>query len=53
MLGDIFRAAVNVVKLPISAAADIVTLGGTATDRDSYLLENLEEIAENLDDVTK
>lgn len=34
MFGKLFSAAVDVVTLPVSAAVDVVALGGALVDRD-------------------
>ena len=42
-----------VVKTPLSVVADVVTLGGTLTDRDqTYTGEALEEVMDNVNDAT-
>lgn len=44
-LEDVAKAAVAVVKLPISVAADVVTMGGALTDKDEpYTVENVSDI---------
>lgn len=51
---DLAKAAVGVVKTPVSLVADTLTLGGTLTDRDkTYIEENLSDILKNLDNATK
>ena len=52
-LGKLFKAAVGVVVLPIAVVKDVVTLGGVASDHGSYTKEQIDEIADNLDDVTE
>ena len=53
-LEDLTKAAIGVVKLPISVAADVVTLGGALTDKDKpYTAENVSDIVGNLDNATK
>ena len=45
------KAAVNVVTLPVSVAADIVTLGGSLTDKDEpYTATTIGNLVENLKD---
>lgn len=54
MLGDLFRAVVNTATLPLTVVADIVTLGDVGgEERGTFTTRKLEEIAENLDDVTR
>lgn len=54
ILEDITKAAVGIVKLPITVAADVLTLGGVVVDRNkSYTEEELETIARNLKNATK
>ena len=39
----------DVVRLPLSVGADVLTLGGTLVDRDEpFTKENLEDIYEDL-----
>ena len=52
IFGTLFELTVDVVKLPVAVVADVVTLGGAATDRGSYIAQNLEEIKEDLDEIT-
>lgn len=54
ILNDLTKAAVSVVKLPVSAAADAVTMGGLLTDkRTPYTAENLSDLIRNLENATK
>lgn len=51
---DLAKAAVSVVKLPVSVAADVVTLGGSLTDRDRpYTADNVSDLVENLENATE
>lgn len=51
MLESLTKAAVAVVATPVAIAADVVTLGGTLTDRkESYTGEMLDKVKDNLDD---
>lgn len=53
ILEDLTKAAIGVVKLPVSVVADVVTLGGALTDKDApYTVENVSEIVKNLDNAT-
>ncbi|MBP7622423.1 MAG: hypothetical protein KA763_00515 [Xanthomonadales bacterium] len=53
ILEDLAKAAVSVVKLPVSVAADVVTLGGSLTDRDRpYTADNVSDMVENLENAT-
>lgn len=48
MFVNLAKIAVDVVTLPVAAAADIVTLGGELTDRhDPYSVTRFKSIAEN------
>lgn len=50
MFGNLFKAAVGVVKLPIDVAADVVTLGGSLNDKDRpYTAEGVSDIMRNLE----
>jgi hypothetical protein len=54
ILEDLAKAAVSVVKLPVSVAADAVTLGGVLTDRDKpYTADNVSDLVENLENATE
>ena len=46
----VVRTVVNVAVLPIAVVKDIVTLGGMATDRESYTAEQLQKIKDEADD---
>ena len=51
MLESLTKAAVAVVATPVAIAADVVTLGGTLTDRkESYTGEMLDKVKDNLDE---
>lgn len=51
-IGNVVKTAANVVTIPVSVAADVVTLGGTLIDRDeSYTETNIEKIEKNIDDI--
>lgn len=51
MLTSLTKAAVAVVATPVAMVADIVTLGGTLTDRkESYTEEMLDNVKDNLDE---
>ena len=51
ILNTITKAAVNVVTLPVSAVADVVTLGGAMTDKDKpYTAKTLSNLVDNLKD---
>jgi hypothetical protein len=53
ILESVAKAAVSVVTLPVSVAADIVTMGGAVNDKDStYTGENLSNLVENLKNAT-
>ena len=49
MLESLAKAALAVVTVPVAAVADVVTLGGSLTDRkESYTGEALGDMADNL-----
>lgn len=53
ILSDLTKAAVSVVKLPVSVAADVVTMGGALNDKKRpYTAENLSDLIENLENAT-
>lgn len=46
------KAASAVVDIPVSVAADVVTLGGTLTDKDeSYTSKASERFVQNVSDI--
>ena len=55
MLGDLAKAAVGVViETPIAVVADVVTMGGSLTDKDQpYTATALEKVMENVENATK
>jgi len=51
MLESLAKAATAVVTVPVSLAADVVTLGGSLTDKDKpYTAEALSDMVQNLQD---
>jgi hypothetical protein len=54
MFGSILKAAVGIVTLPVDIVADVVTLGGSLTDKHKpYTAEKLGDVMDNLADATK
>lgn len=48
------KLAANVATLPVSVAADLVTMGGALTDRDEpYTAEHAKRVMTNVEDLTK
>lgn len=53
MLESLAKAAVGVVVTPVAVVADVVTLGGTLTDkREPYTAKAVSDIVKNLSDAT-
>lgn len=53
-LGSALKAASSVVSIPLSAAADVVTLGGALTDKDRpYTADACSDLVKNVQDMTK
>lgn len=51
MLESLAKAATAVVTVPLSLAADVVTLGGACTDKDRpYTADALSDMVQNLKD---
>ena len=51
ILESVTKAVVNVATLPVSVAADVVTMGGALTDKDKpYTAENISDLVKNLTD---
>lgn len=54
MIESLAKAATAVVTVPVSVVADVVTLGGSLTDKDKpYTAEAVEDLVDNLNDATK
>lgn len=54
MLESLVKSACAVVTVPFSAAADVITLGGSLTDKDqSYTSDAIEDLMDNLKDATR
>ena len=54
MIGNLLKAAVGIVTLPVDVIADVVTLGGALTDKPRpYTAEKASSIVRNLDKATK
>lgn len=55
MLKSVTKAAVGVViETPVAVVADVVTLGGTLTDKDEpYTATSVGKVMDNLSDVTE
>lgn len=48
------RAAASVVSVPVAVAADVVTLGGSLTDKERpYTAEACSDLMKNVKDMTK
>lgn len=49
LLGSLLKTAINVATLPVSIIKDVVTVGGTLTDKEKpYTEERSEKISESL-----
>lgn len=54
MLESLAKAAVGVVTVPVAVVADVVTLGGSLTDKDEpYTAAAVSDVVQNLADATK
>lgn len=53
LFGKLLRLTVDTVTLPIDAAKDVVTLGGTCTDEESAVAEKLRRLRAELDDIAE
>ena len=51
MLGNLFRACLGVVILPVVVVADIVTLPALVDGKKSTTIKAIKTIAENLDEI--
>ena len=49
ILESLAKAAVGVVKLPLDVLADVVTLGGSLTDKEKpYTADGVSDVMQNL-----
>lgn len=54
LLESLAKAAVGVVTLPVAVVADVITLGGSLTDKDQpYTASTASDIVQNLTNATK
>ena len=54
LIESLTKAAVAVVKVPVTVVADVVTMGGVLTDKEKpYTAEALSDLMRHLDDATK
>lgn len=54
MLESLAKAAVSVVTVPVALAADVVTLGGSLTDKEEpYTAKAVSDLVQNLEDAAK
>ena len=55
LIGNLTKAVVGVVvETPIAVVADVITLGGSLTDKDKpYTAEALSKVVQNVQDATK
>ena len=54
MLESLAKAAAAVVTVPVAVVADVVTLGGSLTDKDQpYTAEAVGDLVDNLKDATR
>jgi hypothetical protein len=56
MFGELLKAAVGVITVPVAVVADVVTLGGTLTEGhtdSTYTGDTLSKVWDNLEKATK
>ncbi len=55
LIGNLTKAVVGVVvETPVAVVADVITLGGSLTDKDKpYTAEALSKVLQNVQDATK
>jgi hypothetical protein len=50
MFGDLFKATVGIITTPIDIAADVITLGGSLTDKpEPYTCKKAKQVMKNLE----
>ena len=52
VLKGLVKSTVGVVTLPIDVAADVLTLGGSMVDRDSFTAKKIGKIMDGIDEAT-
>ena len=53
MFESLAKAAVSVVTVPVAVAADVVTLGGSLTDKNQpYTADSVSDLMDNLKNAT-
>lgn len=54
LIEGLAKAAVGVVALPVQVAADVVTLGGSLTDKDRpYTVDGVSNVLKNIENAVK
>ena len=54
LIEGLAKAAVGVVALPVQVAADVVTLGGSLTDKDRpYTVDGVNNVLKNIENAVK
>ncbi|WP_156356022.1 hypothetical protein [Sphingomonas sp. Leaf22] len=54
MFGNLMRAAVGIVTMPVDVVADVITLGGALTDkREPYTASKARSVMRNIEEATK
>lgn len=54
LIESLSKAALGVVTVPVALVADVVTLGGSLTDKDEpYTAKAVSDVVENLSDATQ
>jgi hypothetical protein len=54
MFGSILKAALGVVTVPVAVVSDVVTLGGSLTDKEvPYTATAVSDVVQNLKNATK
>lgn len=55
MFGNLFKAVIGtVIETPIAIVADVITLGGSLTDKEKpYTATAVEKVVKNVQDSTK
>lgn len=54
LFDSLAKAVVNVVSLPVTAVADVITMGGALTDEETpYTAQALSDLVENIQNAGK
>jgi hypothetical protein len=51
LLGKLIKTAIHTATLPLDAAKDVITLGGSLIDEESAVIKKAKKIEKDIDDL--